>query len=74
MTERVRGYVLGEDILKGRKVWRVRIRDRFCKLDGKKLVVNSIPSGVTLTSGKSITFFVGSPKDGHYQACSIRSV
>lgn len=67
-TGRVKGFVVGSDDIAGTKTWKVRVNDKFCPLDGQKLIVGSVHDQIALDKGLEVTFLVGKFKggDGEY--------
>lgn len=57
MQERVVGHVVGNDISRGREVWKVKSES------GEKLKVASVYGDITLAPGLSVSFLVGSFKE-----------
>jgi hypothetical protein len=55
--ERVVGHVIGKDTHKGREVWKVRV-------NGEKIQVASIRDNIVLAPGLSVSFLIGTFKEG----------
>jgi hypothetical protein len=61
---RVKGYVVGSDLtFKGRKVWKVKVKDPVSRYHGKKLVVASVQGGLELANGINVHFVIGTVDD-----------
>jgi hypothetical protein len=56
-----KGFVVGYDhVDEGAVIWKVRVKDRSCALDGVKLIVASTKNDVKLARGANVTFLIGS--------------
>ncbi len=68
--KRTQGYVVGRSTLKGILAWVVRVMQEGHEADGKKLRVSSIQSGVQLSPGLDVDFFLQT-SNGQTTACDV---
>ena len=71
---RYKGFVVGYDhVDEGDVVWKVRVKDMRCTLNGVKLIVASIKNDVKLARGANVTFLIGSVDrlHGNRSPCAV---
>ena len=59
VVKRERGYVVGFDVVRDQKVWKVRVSKPGSAIDGKKVVVQSVADGITIDRGMEVEFQLG---------------
>ncbi len=57
--DRVKGYILGQDLAEGVSTWKVRVTDESSPFLGEKLFVASVKNNITLAIGLEVDFIIG---------------
>lgn len=63
MEKRELGYVLGSDMGKHGRVWKVRVNSPDSTYHGLKLIVASVRNSIELAVGLNVNFLVGEIDD-----------
>lgn len=59
VVERESGYVICFDVVRGEKIWKVRVSKPGYAIDGKKVVVQSVADGTVIDRGMDVEFQLG---------------